>query len=403
MSNHLKVLKPKSSAEASPKASPPQLSIPSSPSQSPGSSQTMGWIASWIVWPLRLLILGIGGAAITGTILATLFPQSKTTPIAHLTSTTTLQSLVSGKFKQFPSTPNTNPSAPPKPSMSWIQKQLQEGQEMTTVKAEIQKLAAAQSDLIPSMFFLNPKTGDYLDIAGREPIAAASTIKLPILIAFFQAVDAGTLSLDEQLVMRQDLVASEAGSMQYQPVGTKFGALETAELMITISDNTATNLLIDRLGGATVLNSRFRSWGLTQTVIRNLLPDLEGTNTISPQDLAVLLLKVNRGELLSLESRNLALDILRQTVTDTLLPQGIGEGASIAHKTGDIGSIIGDAGLIDMPNGQQYAATVMVKRPHNDPRARTLVQQISRLTYQHFSQPPFSETQSSPQETDVGE
>ncbi|NJM77207.1 MAG: serine hydrolase, partial [Acaryochloridaceae cyanobacterium RU_4_10] len=73
--------------------------------------------------------------------------------------------------------------------------------------------------------------------------------------------------------------------------------------------------------------------------------------------------------------------------TDTLLPQGLGKGATIAHKTGDIGSVVGDAGLIEIPNGQRYVATVMVKRPHNDPRAQELIRQISRVTYQALSQP----------------
>ena len=58
------------------------------------------------------------------------------------------------------------------------------------------------------------------------------------------------------------------------------------------------------------------------------------------------------------------------TVTKTLLPQGIEKDAVIAHKTGDIGTVLGDAGIIDMPNGKRYIAAVMVKRPYNDPAAR---------------------------------
>ena len=77
--------------------------------------------------------------------------------------------------------------------------------------------------------------------------------------------------------------------MQFQDPGKQFTALETATKMITISDNTATNMLIERLGGAEALNQRFREWGLTQTAIRNVLPDLEGTNTTSAKDLAYLL------------------------------------------------------------------------------------------------------------------
>jgi beta-lactamase class A len=258
--------------------------------------------------------------------------------------------------------------------------------ELKAAKSEIQALASAQPDLTPAMFFYNPDTGAYLDLGGEKAFSAASTIKLPILIAFFQDIDAGKAQLEEPLTMRKDLIASESGEMQYRPLGTKFTALETADKMITISDNTATNMLIDRLGGAANLNQRFKGWGLNQTVIHNLLPDLQGTNTISPKDLSTLMLKISQGELLTPHSRDRALEILRNTVTNTLLPQGLGEGAMIAHKTGDIGSVVGDSGLIDMPNGQRYVATIMVKRPHNDPRAQELIRQVSKIMYQALSQ-----------------
>ena len=72
------------------------------------------------------------------------------------------------------------------------------------------------------------------------------------------------------------------------------------------------------------------------------------------------------------------------TRTNTLLPEGLGENATIAHKTGDIRSVLGDVGIIDMPNGKRYVASVLVKRPSNDPKAKELIQQISRTTYEHF-------------------
>jgi beta-lactamase class A len=79
------------------------------------------------------------------------------------------------------------------------------------------------------------------------------------------------------------------------------------------------------------------------------------------------------------------MDIMRRPVTNTLLPRGIAEDARIIHKTGDIGSAVGDAGIVDMPNGQRYAIAVMVTRPHNDQRANELIRQISRTTYDYFS------------------
>lgn len=268
---------------------------------------------------------------------------------------------------------------------------LNPGKELKTAKAKIQALAAAQKDLVAGMFFYNPETGIYLDLSGDKAFPAASTIKLPILIAFFQAVDAGQVRLDEPLVMRKELIASESGVMQYQPVGTQFSALETADQMITISDNTATNMMIDRLGGIAALNQRFKSWGLTQTTLRNVLPDLQGTNIVTPKELSALMLKIGQGELLTSRSRDLALDMLRRTVTNTLLPPGLGEGSNIAHKTGDIGTVVGDAGLVGMPNGQRYVAAIFVKRPHNDPRAQELIRQISKISYQaliNSSRPP---------------
>ncbi|MGR3273632.1 serine hydrolase [Acaryochloris marina NIES-2412] len=350
----------------------------------------------WFVYLTRLAIVGSGVAAIAGTALTVFDPtpnssssgspsiSSALAPIP-LKSVSTINSEPAVKPKNF----DTQPDGPQSLFYRWSQEPrmkrlVREGQELSTIKGQIQQWSAAQSELKPAMFFLNPSTGEYLDINGAKSISAASTIKIPVLLAFFEEVDAGTIDLDEPLVMRQDLVASEAGSMQYEPVGTTFSALETAEYMIAISDNTATNMLIDRLGGAKKLNQRFKSWGLKHTAIRNPLPDLEGTNTISPQDMAALMLKLKDDDLLSSTSREQALDILRQTVTNTLLPQGIDKDANIAHKTGDIGSVVGDIGLIDMPNGQHYVAAILVQRPHNDPRAQELIRKISKLTYRTF-------------------
>lgn len=316
---------------------------------------------------IRLIILGIGVGAIAGAVFTVHSLIRRDTP-------------TNSRSDQSPAAPKPSPANP-------FDATLKPNLEMALLKQQTQALAAAQPGLTPGMFLLNLDTGSYLDLAGTSTFAAASMIKVPVVVAFFQAVDEGKLHLDEQLVMRPNLIAGGSGAMQYQPPGSKYSALETATQMIVISDNTATNMLIDRLGGAAVLNQRFQSWGLTKTVIRHPLADLEGTNTTCPQDLTKLLTLVSQGNLLSLKSRDRLLDIMRQTVTDTLLPQGLGKGATIAHKTGDIGSMVGDTGLIDLPNGQRYIATIMVKRPFNDPRAQELIRQISRLVYNHLNHP----------------
>jgi beta-lactamase class A len=172
--------------------------------------------------------------------------------------------------------------------------------------------------------------------------------------------------------------------MQFSAPGTKYSTLDVATNMIVTSDNTATNMIIRRLGGMEKLNQRFKQWGLQQTTIRNRLPDLTGTNTVTPKELTTLLTAVSQGQLISMASRDRALAIMRLTETDTLLPSAMGAGATISHKTGDIKSMVGDTGVIDMPSGKRYVVTTLMKRPDNDSRAQDLIRQIAGTIYQYL-------------------
>ncbi|MBW4577116.1 MAG: class A beta-lactamase-related serine hydrolase [Aphanothece sp. CMT-3BRIN-NPC111] len=318
-----------------------------------------------LLYGARLLLLGVGISAIAGTILSAWDPTSRLESKASVTATTPVeQSQVEEKHAAS----------------------LPIAQEIPSLKAQVQALATKNSQLQAGVFFIDLDTGAYMDWEATSTFSAASTIKLPVLVAFFQDVDAGKIRLDEQLTLQPSVIGGGSGDMQYKKPGTQFTALETATKMITISDNTATNMIVNRLGGVEALNQRFRSWGLTATAINNPLPDLEGTNTTTPKELAAVMGMVNQGNLVSQRSRDRILDIMQRTVTNTLLPPGLGKGATIAHKTGDIGSLVGDVGLIDMPMGKRYIAAVMVKRPHNDANAKELIRQISRVGYQYFSQ-----------------
>ena len=258
------------------------------------------------------------------------------------------------------------------------------GTEIPDLKAKLTDLAAKYPELEPEIFLADLDNQEYVSINGQTPISAASTIKLPVLVALFQDVDAGKINLEEKLTMIEDVIGSGSGNMQYEKPGTQFTVLETATKMMTISDNTATNMLIERMGGMDAVNQRFMDWGLASTRLRNPLPDLTGTNTTSPEDLGNLLTQVEAGDMVSLRSRDRLLHIMRNIVRNTLLPQGLEEDAVIAHKTGDIKSVLGDAGIIDMPNGKRYIAAVLVKRPDNDPRAKEFIQKMSKVAYQYF-------------------
>ena len=266
------------------------------------------------------------------------------------------------------------------------------GKEMLQLNSQIKTLMARYSFLSPGMFFLDLQTGNYLDIYGEKVFPAASTIKFPILIALFQEVDAGRVKLNQTLVLRRDLKAEAEGSgvLQNKPVGTRLSVLETATKMITISDNTATNMIIDRLGGKVRLNQRFRSWGLQNTAIHHLLGDFKGTNTTSAKDLVRLSVLIANNKLLSNTSQSKVLDIMRHVENKRLLQAGLGKDAVFAHKTGTLGVLLGDAGIIELPAGRRYLAGIFVKRPFDDLRARDFISQVSRLVYSYLNQPSFT-------------
>lgn len=318
-----------------------------------------------MVYALRLLILSVGVGVLAGTLLSVWDPASR--PVANNSQ----QMVV----------------ATPSPAANALDQLTVRGSEIQPLKTTIQALAFKTPQLAPGVFVLDLNTNAYLDLGGSTLFSAASTVKLPVLIAFFQDVDAGKLKLEEMLTLSQTAIAKEAGDLQYQPIGTQISALETAARMITVSDNTATNMLIERLGGKESLTARFKSWGLSATVLNNLLADIEGTNTTTAKEMVWLLDQINQGKLVSMVSRDRILDIMRQTQSTGLLPGGLGPEAKIAHKTGTLSALLADVGVVDLPNGKRYAIAVLVKRPPQDEAASELIRQISKVTYDYFTQP----------------
>lgn len=321
-----------------------------------------------LLYATRMLILGVGLAVISGTGLSMLSAKQKAEVLASEATTNSVEETEKSSNSRY---------VVPLP--------LRQSRELTELKNKLQNLAASSPELMPGIFLVDLDSGGYIDINAGVAFPAASTIKLPVLVSFFQALDEGKVRLDETLTMEANQVAEGSGDMQYQKPGTKYTVLETITKMIVISDNTATNMITDRLGGAEVLNKQFRHWGLRNTAIRNPLPDLTGTNTTSPHDLTNLVSQVEQGGLISMKSRDRLFHIMEQTQNDSLIPEGLGKGAIIAHKTGNINSVLADAGAIDMPNGKRYLLAVIVKRPAESyTPAANLIRDVSETVYDYF-------------------
>lgn len=301
-------------------------------------------------------------------------------------------SLIAATISALFSRPAPPPQAAPEPEA--VVQTIALKQEITPLTTAIKALVPKELNL--HLMVYEPDQGGYVDINAATPTASASLIKLPLLVAFLEQLDLQTIALDEMLQLTEGDKAPEAGILQDQPIGTKISALEVATLMITESDNTATNMMIKRLGGIEVINERLDKWGMKQTRFRNILPDLQGTNTTSAKELVELFSKVEQQQLLSLRSRDLFMDILSQTKNNSLIAEPIGEKSRIRHKTGTIANLIGDVAMIDAPNGRRYFLAVMVRRPPEDPSAEELIRKISATVYSHFQGkapvlPPTSE------------
>jgi beta-lactamase class A len=321
---------------------------------------------------LRLVVIGAGLGVIAGTGLKLLAPR-----------------LAQGAV----GVPRLDPAPKLIPGGHRGQGRFEPRRELTAVSQRWAKLAAAQKGLTAAGYLLVLDDGRYAELRPDQPLPAASSIKTPILLVALDRYDQGRLRWDEPLPLTKETRGGGAGWMGNKPDGTRFPFHEAATEMIRVSDNSATNLLIKRLGGKEALNATFQELGLGATVLRNWLPDLDGTNTTSARDLARSIALVDTGEKLGPRARDLFREILGTSATNTLLPAGMLKGLSkeapdpdselipygvkVYNKTGDIGIAYSDAGLIQLPNGQRAVAAFMVKGPFNDPRSAELIRAMA--------------------------
>jgi beta-lactamase class A len=337
----------------------------------PSRSRNSPW-AQPLLLLLRLVVMGLGLGVIVGTGLKMLAPR-----------------LAQGSV----GVPKVDPTPRVSPSGGLSLGRFEPRRELSNLSQTWKTLASAQKGLTASGFLLVLDDGRYAQLQPDLPLPAASSIKSPILLAALEDFDSGKLRWNEPLTLSKEVIGGGAGWMGAKPAGTKFPLYEAASEMIRVSDNTATNLLIQRLGGETAVNTRFQTLGLPSTVVNNWLPDLDGTNTTSSRDLAKTIALVDTGEKLSPRARDLYREILSHSKTNTLIPlgllMGLGKDASdpdselqpfgvtVYNKTGDIGIAYADAALIELPNGQRAVAAFMVKGPFNDPRSANLIRSMA--------------------------
>ena len=258
-------------------------------------------------------------------------------------------------------------------------------EELTILEKSLRELMAKYPTIKPAITVWDFNTGKYADINGSEIYPAASIIKVPVLISLFKSIEANKLSIYDEMYLTNYYKAAGSGNLQYHSNGQKYTIDQLAKVMIQDSDNSATNMLMSKLGSMTSVNSDLRSWGIKRTYVKTWLPDLKGTNYTTTNDMATMLFNLDNPTFLSINSREYIVDYMSHVKNDRLIPQGLGEGATFLHKTGDIGTMLGDAGIVFMPNGKKYIVVIMANRPYNSPLGKTFIQQASKIIYTYMS------------------
>jgi beta-lactamase class A len=232
------------------------------------------------------------------------------------------------------------------------------------------------------------KTGKTFLLNEREVFPQASSIKIAILLEAFKQAEEGRIRLDEFIALEESRKVAGSGVLFYlgRP-SLSLSVRDTAVLMIVLSDNTATNLLIDRVGMDAV-NKRLDGLGLTKTRLRRKMMDLkaaaEGRENVStPLEMLTLLEKVWKGGILKEPYRKDLLEILA-IPKDSPLRSGVPEGVDVAEKPGELEAVRCDSGIVMLP-GRPYILCVMTTYLKRDTDGNQAITRISRLAFEHFS------------------
>ena len=256
--------------------------------------------------------------------------------------------------------------------------------EMQELKQQLLNLNKEYPKIKPSLYVWEYEQGQYVNINANELYPAASIIKLPVLVRMFKSIEAGQFGLFDEMKMTEPYRTSGSGSLQYSQAGISYTMDYLAKIMIQESDNTSTNMIMSKLGGMDDVNIGLRDWGINTTYVRTWLPDLKGTNKTTALDMAKILYNLDNPGFLNINSREYIIDYMSHVKNDRLIKAGLGEGALFIHKTGDIGTMLGDAGIVFAPNGKKYIVVILAQRPHNAYQGKEYIVKASELIYKHI-------------------
>lgn len=246
---------------------------------------------------------------------------------------------------------------------------------------ELARIAAASKGTV-GVAAIDLATGEVTAFNADERFKMASTFKVPVAVYALRLAQEGRLSLTEPVpVRREDMVEPGILFEHFRHPGVAISLLNAMELSVTTSDNGATDIIFQRVGGPAAVQAWLRSRGYTamnigsRTVKETFTPGVAPQpanaeaatldRTVTPREMARFLADLHRGQLLAAEGTTTILEMMGRTVGDRLalyLPPG----TSVRHKTGTLlgggeGVSVNDVGYVTRPNGAVVVMAVFIK------------------------------------------
>ena len=300
------------------------------------------------------------------------------------------------------------------------------------LESEIGRLSAISGGKV-GVGIIHLESGRELFVNGAEPFPMASTVKVPIAVELLTRVQAGTVRLDSMITLRPSDLHPGSGTLTglFNDPGVSLSVHNLLELMLLISDNSATDMVLKVAGNGPAVNARLSALGIRgisvdrptiQLIadvvgVKNLGPETgwsmaafdslnrlvtpadrlaaraafyqDRRDTATPEGMARLLAKISRGEALGPERTAQLLDILLRVETGAMRLKGIlPPDVPVRHKTGSLGvGVANDVGIIDLPDGAgRVVVAVFVKESSRDVAAQErAIAQIARAAYDYFT------------------
>jgi beta-lactamase class A len=227
---------------------------------------------------------------------------------------------------------------------------------------------------------------------------AASTMKVPVMMALFQAVEDGELRLDQPIPVRNEFTSLADGSPfavdpkedgdpdLYQAVGATRPLEELIRRMIVRSSNLATNLLIDKIGASRAQDLMRGIGAYRIRILRGVEDDKAyraGLNNVTTaQDLAIALTALAQGTTFKPASNEKMIGFLKAQEFNEKIPAGLPPGTTVAHKTGDITGFHHDAAIVYPPGEKPYVLVVLTEGYQDEKDADRVIAGISQVVWE---------------------